>query len=80
MSGLITDEMVEVASEALHDESCPRSLRGSVEDCCDWTPWARAALIAALALATIAGAWAYIDIHRDRPAWDDYRDALKERL
>ena len=31
-------------------------------------------------LATVAGAWAYIDTHRDRPAWDDYRDALKERL
>ena len=36
--------------------------------------------ILAAILATIAGAWAYIDTHRDRPAWDEYRDALKERL
>jgi len=50
MSDYITDEMVEAASEALHEESCPRSLRGAAEDCCDWTPWARAALAAAAAL------------------------------
>ena len=40
----------------------------------------RPALILAAILVTIAGAWAYIDIHRDRPEWDDYRDALKEPL
>ena len=34
----------------------------------------------ALILAVTAGLLALIDTHRDRPDWDEYRDALKERL
>ena len=56
MTDLITDAMVEAASEALHEESCPRSLRGAAEDCCDWTPWARVAL-ESVAPAIAAKAW-----------------------
>ena len=40
----------------------------------------RPALILAAALAIVAGLLALIDTHRERPDWDDYRDALKERL
>ena len=40
----------------------------------------RPALILAAVLAVVAGLLALIDTHRDRPDWDDYRDALKERL
>ena len=39
----------------------------------------RTALILTAALAIVAGLWALIDTHRG-PDWDDYRDALKERL
>ena len=39
----------------------------------------RPALILAAALALAAGLLALIDTHRG-PDWDDYRDALKERL
>lgn len=39
----------------------------------------RPALILAAVLAIIAGLLALIDTHRG-PDWDDYRDALKERL
>ena len=39
----------------------------------------RPALILAAVLAITAGALALIDTHRG-PDWDDYRDALKERL
>ena len=38
------------------------------------------ALILAAVLAVAAGLLALIDTHRDRPDWDEYRDALKERL
>ena len=37
------------------------------------------ALILAAVLAIVAGLLALIDTHRG-PDWDDYRDALKERL
>ena len=40
----------------------------------------RPLLIMAAILATVAGAWAYIDTLRDRPEWDNYREALKEPL
>lgn len=40
----------------------------------------RPALILTAALAIVAGLLALTDTHRDRPEWDDYRDALKERL
>ena len=40
----------------------------------------RPALYLAAALAIVAGLLALIDTHRDRPDWDDYRDALKETL
>lgn len=40
----------------------------------------RPALTLLAALAIVAGLWALIDTHRERPDWDDYRDALKERL
>lgn len=40
----------------------------------------RPALILAAVLAIVAGLLALIDTHRERPDWDDYRDALKERL
>ena len=40
----------------------------------------RPALYLAAALAIVAGLLALIDTHRDRPDWDEYRDALKERL
>lgn len=39
----------------------------------------RPAVYLAAALAVTAGLL-LIDTHRDRPDWDDYRDALKERL
>lgn len=39
----------------------------------------RPALILAAVLAVTAGLLALIDTHRDRPKWDDYRDAPKER-
>ena len=38
------------------------------------------AIYLAAALAIVAGLLALIDTHRERPDWDDYRDALKERL
>jgi len=38
------------------------------------------ALILLAVLAVTAGLLALIDTHRDRPDWDEYRDALKERL
>ena len=72
MSDLVTDAMVETASEALHEESCPRSLRGAVEDCCDWTPWARVALEAAAPLIA-AKAWEEgYQACRNRPRVDGY--------
>ena len=37
------------------------------------------AVALACALVIVAGLWALIDTHRG-PDWDDYRDALKERL
>jgi len=40
----------------------------------------RPAIYLAAILAVTAGLLALIDTHRDRPDWDDYRDALKERL
>ena len=40
----------------------------------------RPAVALACALVVVAGLWALIDTHRERPDWDDYRDALKERL
>ena len=39
----------------------------------------RPALILTAAVAIVAGLLALIDTHRG-PDWDDYRDALKERL
>ena len=40
----------------------------------------RPAIYLAAVLAVAAGLLALIDTHRERPEWDDYRDALKERL
>ena len=40
----------------------------------------RPALILAAILAVTAGLLVLIDTHRERPEWDDYRDALKETL
>ena len=40
----------------------------------------RPAVYLAAVLAVTAGLLALTDTHRDRPDWDDYRDALKEAL
>ena len=40
----------------------------------------RPALTLLAVLAIVAGLLALIDTHRERPDWDEYRDALKETL